>query len=109
MERILKVIYDLGLELTAKLLEPRDKKKLDRIMKKLLKYASVFPCLLNCEPLTQHPRSLEEEDKKIKAMIEGGFLVRLARNCNHAGELVSSGQTIKDALDTFLVSCSWSF
>jgi hypothetical protein len=108
MERILKIISNLGSELAVKLVEPRDQKKLDRIMKKLLTYASVFPCLLNCESLTQYPRSLEEEDKKIKAMLERGFLVRLARNGDDVGELVSSGHTIKDALDTFLVSCSWS-
>lgn len=104
MERILKVISDLGSELAVKLVEARDPKKLDRIMKKLLKYASVFPCLLNGELLTQHSRSLDEEDKKIKAMLERGLLVRLARNSDHAGELVSSCGAIKDALRSFFVS-----
>ena len=51
-------------------------------------------------------RSLEEEDKKIKAMQEQRFIVRLAHNSNDAEELVSSCQAIKDALDTFYVSCS---
>jgi len=51
-------------------------------------------------------RSLEEEDKKIKAMQERRFIVRLANNSEDTGELVSSCQAIKDALDTFHVSCS---
>lgn len=51
-------------------------------------------------------RSLEEEDEKIKAMHERGFFVRLAQNSDDAGELVSSCQAIKDALDTFYVSSS---
>ncbi|EDR02889.1 uncharacterized protein LACBIDRAFT_393541 [Laccaria bicolor S238N-H82] len=84
MERILKIISDLGSELAVKLAEPRDQTSLDRIMKQLLK-------------------SLEEEDKKIMAMIERGFLVRLARNSDHAGKLVSSCNAIKDALHLFLV------
>lgn len=42
MERILKVISDLGSELAVKLVEARDPKKLDRIMKKLLKYVLFF-------------------------------------------------------------------
>ena len=54
-------------------------------------------------------RSLEKEDEKIKAMKERAFLVRLANNSVDAGELVSSCQVIKDALDTFYVSCSCSF
>ena len=54
-------------------------------------------------------RSLEKEDEKIKAMKERAFLVRLANNSVDAGELVSSCQVIKDALDTFYVSsCSFS-
>ena len=51
-------------------------------------------------------RSLEEEDKKLKAMKERGFIVRLAHNNDDAEELVSSCQAIKDALDSFNVSCS---
>ena len=42
-------------------------------------------------------------------MQERGFLVRLAHNSDDAGELISSSQAIKDALDTFYVSCSRSF
>ncbi len=51
-------------------------------------------------------RSLEEENKKIKAMHEQGFIVRLAHKSDDAGALVSSCRAIKDALDTFYVSCS---
>ena len=36
-------------------------------------------------------------------------LVRVANNNVDAGELVSSCQPIKDALDTFYVSCSFFF
>jgi hypothetical protein len=54
-------------------------------------------------------RSLEKEDEKIKAMKERALLVRLANNSVDAGELVSSCQVIKDALDTFYVSRSCSF
>ena len=49
-------------------------------------------------------RSLEKEDQKIKVMKERPLLVRLANNSVDAGELVSSCQVIKDALDTFYVS-----
>ena len=42
MERILKIISNLGSELKVKLKEPRNQEKLDRVMKKLLKYVSVF-------------------------------------------------------------------
>ena len=75
----------------------------------LLQYTQIFPCLPNCESLTQHPRSLEEEDKKMKAMLEQGLGARLAHNSDHVEELISSGQAIQDALDMFLVSCSWYF
>lgn len=50
-------------------------------------------------------RSLEEEVEKIEAMYKRGFITRLAQNSDDAGELVSSYQAIKDALDTFYVSC----
>ena len=53
--------------------------------------------------------SLEKEAEKIKAMHERAFLVRLANNSVDAGELVSSCQVIKDALDTFYVSRSVFF
>ena len=42
-------------------------------------------------------------------MLEQGLGARLARNSDHAEELVSSSQAIQDALDMFLVSCSWYF
>jgi hypothetical protein len=42
-------------------------------------------------------------------MHERGFLVRLAHNSDDAGELLSSCQAMKDALDTFYVSCSRFF
>ena len=51
----------------------------------------------------------QAENEKIKAMKERAFLVRLANNSVDAGELVSSCQVIKDALDTFCVSCSCFF
>ena len=54
-------------------------------------------------------RSLENEDKKIKTMYERALVVRVANNSVDAGELVSSCQAIKDALDTFYVSCSCFF
>ena len=50
-------------------------------------------------------RSLE--DKKIKAMQERALIVRMANNSADADDLASSCQAIKDALDTFYVSCSW--
>lgn len=105
MERILKLISDAGSDIEDMLLEPRDQKKLDRIVKKFDEYASIFPCCLNCELLTQHSRSLKEENKKIKAMLKQGLGARMASNIAHAGELVSSSQAVKVALDTFLVSC----
>ena len=49
-------------------------------------------------------RLLEKEAEKIQAMCKRPFLVRLANNSVDAGELVSSCQVIKDALDTFYVS-----
>ena len=52
-------------------------------------------------------RSLEKEEEKIKAMQERALIVRMANNNVDAGELVSSCQAIKDALDTFYVSCSF--
>ena len=54
-------------------------------------------------------RSLEKVDEKIKAMQKRVLLVRVANNRVDAGELVSSCQAIKDALDTFYVSCSCLF
>ena len=54
-------------------------------------------------------RSLEKEDEKIKAMKNRPFLVRVAKKSVDAGELVSSCQAIRDALDTFHVSCSCFF
>ena len=54
-------------------------------------------------------RSLEKEEEKIKAMQERALIVRMANNNVDAGELVSSCQAIKDALDTFYVSCSFFF
>ena len=50
-------------------------------------------------------RSLE--DKKIKAMQERALIVRMANNSADADDLASSCQAIKDALDTFYVSCWW--
>ena len=50
-------------------------------------------------------RSLEKVDEKIKAMHERGLVVRVANKSVDAGELVSSCQAIKDALDTFYVGC----
>ncbi|KAG5652136.1 hypothetical protein H0H81_006173 [Sphagnurus paluster] len=84
MERILKSTDLLASTLAAKLEESKDHKPLDQILKKLSK-------------------SLEEEDRKIKAMYKRGFIVRLAYNSDDAGELISSCQAIKDALDTFYV------
>ena len=52
-------------------------------------------------------RSLEKENKKIKAMRERALVVRVANSSVDAGELVSSCQAIKDVLDTFDVSCSF--
>ena len=49
-------------------------------------------------------RSLEKEEEKIKAMQKQALLVRVAKKSVDAGELVSSCQAIKDALDTFYVS-----
>ena len=54
-------------------------------------------------------RSLEKEAEKIQAMYKRPFLVRLANNSVDAGELLSSYQAIKDALDKFYVSCSCFF
>ena len=54
-------------------------------------------------------RSLEIEDEKIKVMQQRALVVRVANNSVDAGELVSSCQAIKDALDTFYVSCSCFF
>ena len=54
-------------------------------------------------------RSLEKEEEKIKAMKERARLVRLANKSVDAGELASSCQVIKDALDTFNVSYSCFF
>ena len=57
-------------------------------------------------------RSLEKEDKKIKAMRNRLSLDRVAEKSIGAGELVSLCQAIKDALDTFYVSyvsCSCFF
>ena len=54
-------------------------------------------------------RSLEKEEEKIKAMQKQALLVRVAKKSVDAGELVSSCQAIKDALDTFYVSCSCFF
>ena len=42
-------------------------------------------------------------------MQERALVVRVANNSVDAGELVSSCQAIKDALDTFYVSCSCFF
>ena len=50
-------------------------------------------------------RSLEKGDKKIKAM-QDQALVIVAHNSVDVGEFVSSCQAMKDALDTFYVSCS---
>ena len=44
--------------------------------------------------------------EKIKAMKNRPLLIRVANKSVDAGELVSSCQAIKDALDTFHVSCS---
>ena len=53
-------------------------------------------------------RSLEKEVEKIKVMKKRALLVRLANSSVDAGELASSCQVIKDALDTFNVSsCSF--
>ncbi|KAF8811567.1 WD40 repeat-like protein [Phlegmacium glaucopus] len=84
MERVLTCIDRLASVLATKLSESKDHKQLDQMMKNL------------CQ-------SLEEEDKKIKAMLERGFIVRLANNSDDAGELVSSCQAIKDSLDIFHV------
>jgi len=104
MDRVLKNIDQLWSELAIKLEESKDQKALNRIIKNLSKYASTIPCLPNCESLTKHPRSLEEEDEKIKAMLERGCLARWAHNSVDAEELVSSCDAIKDALRSFLVS-----
>ena len=50
-------------------------------------------------------RSLEKEDEKIKAMHKRAPVVRAANKSVDAGELASSCQAIKDALNTFYVSC----
>ena len=109
MDRILKNIDQLSSQLANKRKESKDQKKLDPIIEKLSKYASTLLCFPNCESLTQHPRSLKDEEEKIKAMHERGFLVRLAHNSDDAEELVSSCSKIKDALHLFLVRCLWSF
>ena len=49
-------------------------------------------------------RSLEKECEKIKAMNERTIFVYQANKSIDAGELASSCQVIKDALDTFYVS-----
>ena len=54
-------------------------------------------------------RSLEKVDEKIKAMHKRAPAVRAANKSVDAGELASSCQAIKDALDTFYVSCSCFF
>ncbi|KAF8811554.1 WD40 repeat-like protein [Phlegmacium glaucopus] len=84
MERVLKSIDRLASVLATKLSESKDHKQLDQMIKNL-------------------SQSLEEEDKKIKAMLERGFIVRLANSSDDAGELVSSCRAIKDSFDAFHV------
>ena len=106
MDRILNDIHQLWWDLAVKRKEFKDQKAWDEIINKLSEYAFTLPCLPKSESLTQYLRSLEEEDKKIKAMLKRGRLARGARNSIDAKELVSSCDTIKNALDSFLVSCS---
>jgi cell fate (sporulation/competence/biofilm development) regulator YlbF (YheA/YmcA/DUF963 family) len=106
MERVLKGIDRLASTLAAKLKESKDHKQLDQMIKDLSKYASTLLTCRSAITNTDVHRSLEEEDEKIKAMHKRGFIVRLAHNSDDAGEIVSSCQAIKDALDIFYVSRS---
>ena len=54
-------------------------------------------------------RSLAKEEEKIRSMHDRALGVRVANKTVDAGELVSSCREIKDALDTFYVSCSCFF
>src|ERR1700734_3015170 len=110
MDRVLKSIDQLASMLAEKLKESEDHKSLDKIIKELSKYAYLLVRRF-CSGITNSGihRSLEEEDEKIKAMQERALVVRVANNSVDAGELVSSCQAIKDALDTFYVSHSCFF
>ena len=102
MEWVLKSIDQLASTLADKLKELEDHKPLDQILKELSKYAStdhIFRSTINNRGIY---RSLEKDDEEIKSMQKRA----LANNSVDAAELVSSCQAIKDALDTFYVSCS---
>ena len=100
MEWVLKSIDQLASTLADKMKELEDHKSLDQILKELSKYAStdhIFRSTINNRGIY---RSLEKDDEEIKSMQKRA----LANNSVDAGELVSSCQAIKDALDTFYVS-----
>ena len=106
MERVLENIDQLASMLKKKLEETEDHKPLDEILKKLTKYVSTNRIFRRT--ISNHAiyRSLEKEDEEIKAMQKRALVVRVANNNVDAGKLVSSCQAIKNALDTFYVSCS---
>jgi len=103
MERILKNIDQLASTLAAKLEETKDHKPLDHIIRKLAKYASTPPHLPKRKSLIPFAGHLKKKIRRFRPCTNEDFL---AHNNDDAGELVSSCQAIKDALDTFYVSCS---
>ena len=107
MERVLESIDQLASMLKKKLEETEDHKPLDEILKKLTKYGStdhIFRSTISNHGIY---RSLEKEVEKINGMKKQALVVRVANSSVDAGKLVSSCQAIKDALDTFYVSCSY--
>ena len=104
MDRVLKSIDQLASMLAKKLKESEDHKPLDQILKELSKYALLVRRFRSRISNGGICRSLEIEDEKIKAMQKRPLLVRVAKKSIDAGELASSCQAIKDALDTFYVS-----
>ena len=105
MERVLKSIDQLASTLADKLKESEDYEPLDQNLKELSKYASIDHIFRSTISDRGIYRSLEKEDEKIEAMQKRAF----ANNNVDVGELVSSCQAIKDALDTFYASCSCFF
>ena len=106
MERVSKSIDQLASMLAKKLKESEDHKPLNQILKRncpsMLLLVRRFRSGIANGGIR---RSLEKEEKS-KAMHERALVVRVANNSVDAGKLVSSCQAIKDALDTFYVSCS---
>ena len=97
MDRVLKSIDQLASMLTKKLKESEDHKPLDQILKELSKYASTWRGGISNGSIY---RSLEKEDEKIKDTQQRALVIRVANNSVDAGELVSSCQATKDALES---------